>query len=474
MCVALKIRIKGATFRSPLFANVGCGKCEECRAVYKSGWAFRINAQFQPLIDAGWKMCFFTLTYRNEKLPTLPENVFKNPDYDYWLDSERCNSRGIICFSRDDIESFTHHMRDWFLSCGVVKPQYFICSEFGDTTQRSHYHGIFVTPPNFDNRALFNEIKRFWADGYYYLQGHKTKYHESKGFLFPRYYEGGKDEYGYVHKPFVVESPNSAMRYIAKYVTKDLAFLEYIQSNDIGIDKFDTKCRTWRRCMPFHVQTRSLGCNFLDKLTDEEKLVLLEKGASFLGDNKKRAIPSYIREKILFNPYYIKKYGRRFVRRCPTPFMQENFDSIFDIKCRFQDSVFKRNLDWSTFKECGASYNDYRRYQLFYECASEKAKKYGGLSAWKVAYYGQSLCRSYFPWLEKPSLYWIERYRPSSRYLPYHLSPQEKADFEFLRDCVSELDFIVSQHPKRRTFLRREIDKTRDYWKHILYNTLIA
>ena len=315
MCVGLKIKVKGVTYRSPVFSNVACGKCEECRAVYKSGWAFRINAQFQPLIERGWKMCFFTLTYDNAHIPTLPESVYRYPNLDFWRDDERCNSRGIICFSRDDIEDFTHHMRDFFFKAGYCDVQYFIASEFGDSTSRSHYHGIYCVPPSFDCRALFDEIKRYWADGYYYKQGNTVKWHEPKGFLFPRYFQGGKDSNGYEHKPFVVESPNGAMRYIAKYVTKDLAYINYLNSDEISLSIFDTKCRAWKRAMPFHVQTRSLGRNYLDNKTDDELLALIRDGASFLADKKRRAIPRYIREKILFIPYYIKKGGRRLVRQ---------------------------------------------------------------------------------------------------------------------------------------------------------------
>ena len=106
MCVASTFRIKGVNFRSPLFASFGCGHCEECRAVYKSSWSFRLMAELEPLVKRGWKMCFYTLTYSDEKLPLLPESVFKDPERDYWIDKKRGISRGIPCFSKDNIEAF--------------------------------------------------------------------------------------------------------------------------------------------------------------------------------------------------------------------------------------------------------------------------------------------------------------------------------------------------------------------------------
>lgn len=437
-------------------------------------------------------MCFFTLTYDNLHLPTLPESVYVDPVHDFYTDVGSlvyhkgkstfippngflCNSRGIPCFSRDDIEDFTHHMRDWFLSCGHNDVQYFICSEFGDTTQRPHYHGIYVVPPNFDTRALFERIRRFWYTGYYYKQGFKHKFHEPKGFVFPRYYEGGVDENGYNHKPFVVDSPNSAMRYIAKYVTKDLAFYKFLASQDLHDIRFNKKCRAWRRCMPFHVQTRSLGKLFVDKLTDDEKLDLLERGAYFLGDKQRRAVPRYIKEKILFTPFYRTKGYRRQVLRFPTPFLQENYQKVFRIKCNFQDKVFKRHLDFESFKkDCSPNVKDFKDYCSLYDSASKLASPYGGLSAWKVAYFGQPFKVCYVPFLGDSSEYWIERYKPFSTFQPYRLNRRESGDFRALSGLVNAMDWLSSRMPKRRSKAKEELDKTRDWWKHREYLDLIA
>lgn len=488
MCVALFVNIKGITYRSPKFVNVGCGKCEECRAVYKSGWAFRLSAQFSPLIDKGWKMCFYTLTYDNRNLPTLPASVYKDPLHDFYTDvgplvktryglrhdsyKSFCDSRGIPCFSRDDVSDFVHHMRDWFRSRGLLDVQFFITSEFGDSTNRPHYHGIYCVPPDFDTRALFKRIERYWSKGYYYIQGRKIKYHRPKGFLFPRYYQGGKDENGYTHKPFVVDSPNGAMRYIAKYVTKDLAYIDYLSSLDIPLSQFHTKSRVWRRCMPFHVQTKSLGKAFVDGLSDDECLRILESGRAFLGDKKRRAVPRYIKDKILFIPYYRKKGNKRQVLRMPTPFLQEHYNEVFRIKTKQQKENYERHLNYDVFKkECSDDSEHFRQYTSI-------VRHINGLNvdpyAWKVAYFGQDLSRCFVPFLSEPSVYWLERLKPFSTFQPYRLNRRELSLFEDLRDCFCALDWLKSRKLRSRSLAQKEIDATRDFWKSRHYLSLVS
>lgn len=452
MCYGSKFKIKGVNYRSPDYAFVPCGRCAECLAVYKSSWAFRISAQFSPLVEKGWKMCFYTLTYDNDHIPTLPLCVYKNPEWDYYTDMERGNSEGIICFSRDDLEKYTHHMRDWFLSCGLVDVQYFICSEFGEATQRSHYHGIYVVPPSFDTRALFDEIKSWWNTHF--------------GFVFPRYYEGGRDDNGYEHKPFVVEEPNGAMRYIAKYVTKDLAFQEFLQDKGVSESSFYTKSREYRRCMPFHLQTRGLGRAFVDSLDDTAKLDLLKNGRSFLGDKKKRAVPRYIREKILFNPVYERSSsGRRLVRREMTDFFRANYSKIFEQKKSLVSDSLRLMMNKDDWLSRGASVSVYEKAKKIISDASVIANRYAGLSSWITAYHGQSFDKCFVPFSEDFSEYWVRRFWRGDSWSPYRLSVSERSDFRKLTSLVTSLYTIRSFYPALVSRLKREKDYRSDWWK---------
>lgn len=479
MCVGQIFKIKGVNFRSPVFAPIPCGVCHECRAVYKSGWAFRISAQFEPLIKKGWKMCFYTLTYNNDHIPTLPEKLYKKPDYDYWLDKDAGISKGVICFSRDHMEGFTKHMRDWFFRAGLTDVQFFICSEFGENTNRSHYHGIYVVPPSFDCEALFNEIKDYWT---------KEK---AYGFLFPRYFNGGIDENGYEHKPFVVKSAFGTMRYIAKYVTKDLAFLDFLRSNGVSPSSVYTKTRDYRRCMPFHLQTRSIGLSYLQGLSDTEKSDLLEKGASFLGDKKKRAVPKYIREKILFDPFYMRSAsGKRLVRRYPTEYFRKNYEKVFDIKCKFARSsldLMRNRDDWisrvkalSKDKLLISSENE--AFSYIDRCAlpslrraGDLANKYGGLDKWMTAYYGQDFQKCYIPFDENPASYWFRRYLLIDGFKPYSLNAHEREDFDKLNSLVTSFLTVRSWFPSMVSKEKRESDRLKDFWTNraswALYNT---
>lgn len=477
MCVGRIFKIKGVNYRSPLYAPIPCGVCHECRAVYKSGWAFRISSQFEPLIKSGWRMCFYTLTYDNDHIPTLPERIFRDPEHDFWIDRNAGTSRGIICFSRDHMEAYTKHMRDWFLSCGVTDVQYFICSEFGENTSRSHYHGVYVVPPSFDCEALFNEIRDYWTPRY--------------GFLFPRYFNGGKDENGYEHKPFVVKSAYGTMRYIAKYVTKDLAFLDFLRENGISPSSVFTKTRDYRRCMPFHLQTRSIGLKFLESLSDEQKTDLLEKGASFLGDKKKRAVPKYVREKILFDPFYTRSpSGKRLVRRYPTDYFRKNYEKVFDIKCKFLrgslDLMRKRD-DWVSRINANPNFKRLRMVNgnPFYSLdkfalpalhhAGDLANRYGGLDRWMTAYYGQDPQKCYIPFDENPASYWFRRYLLHDDFKPYSLNVRERKDHDALATLVGTFLTIRSWYPSQVSKEKRDSDRLKDFWTNraswALYNS---
>ena len=459
MCVGLTFKIRGVNFRSPKFASFGCGKCEECRAVYKSAWSFRLMAELEPLIEKNWKMCFFTMTYSDDKLPLLPESVFVNPDRDYWINKEAGISRGIPCFSKDNIEAFTNHMRFWFFQRGLTDIKYFIASEFGSHTQRPHHHGIYVVPPDFDTRALFDEIHSFW---------------EQFGFIFPKDYLGGFDSYGYFHKPFVVVSPNTAARYCAKYVTKDIYYNEFLNSENLDISSFKTSDRTFKRCAQFHVQTRGLGKCYLDKLiTDEDKLKALNEGVFFGGDDKPRNLPQYLKNKLLFVNFY-KNVGtispKRLVRRLPSAFFDAHREDIYNRKKKYAFDFLQRLSNREEWIKRGVDPCNIVRGISSLHRAREVLPFGFSLEDYYVSIYGQDVKKTCVS-TDGSSMadYWFLRYDDCERLNPLSWRPsteEERDRFSAAFDCLNDAFNYWSTIRPQRSAQQRISDRLIDYFGH--------
>lgn len=361
MCFCSRVPTSPVSKLASTSVFTGCGHCEECRTVYKSSWGFRLQAEIEHLVQRRepYKVCFFTLTYNDGNLPRLPRDAFRS-DYLLQVDKEPLGSPlyreymrylNVPCFSRDDVQSFVHSVREWLWREYDYKDvSYFIASEFGDSTRRPHYHGLLAVPPSVDTDRLHAFICQAWT---------------WKGFVFPRCPQGGYDSHGYKHLPFVVQSPEASARYCAKYVCKDLAYNEFLSREGLSDLVLDLKSRAFRRCSCFHVQKRSLGACILDGLSSRSKLELLTLGKSFAGDSEFHKIPIYIRNKILFDnkyqyelmsprfegsKHFKKSLGsialgedfpvRRLVRREASAFFKENVAEIYRLKVSAYSDFF--------------------------------------------------------------------------------------------------------------------------------------
>lgn len=103
--------------------TVGCGRCIGCRAEQSRQWAVRLLHE-KTMHDAAW---FLTLTYSEEEIPqygslypTDLQRFFKNLRRDYQAGSVR----------------------------------YYACGEYGEVTQRPHYHAVLYGPHFLDKHFL--------------------------------------------------------------------------------------------------------------------------------------------------------------------------------------------------------------------------------------------------------------------------------------------------------------------------------
>lgn len=333
-------------------ALVPCKSLEE-RKNYQNAWFFRLAAEMQNCVDKGWKIGFITLTYDDEHLPYLPSSVF----------AEGQPFEPIQCFDKSHLRTLIKGLRKWFYDTyKITSCKYLFASELGEHTQRSHYHGLISWPTyteeeNSETGELVRKrvhvsasdvhaaIKKFWSIPHKVLD-EKTHLmrveYEPLGFVFPRDPRGGRDSHGYLHKPFELEAnPVAAARYAAKYVCKDFVWL-----NSLKGKKLLTKSKGFRDRQCFHIQSRSLGICALEGATDEDKLKMIRDGVWLAGHDKPIDIPIYIRNKILFNPYYIvDEQGNRLVRRTCTKFFIDHYEEIFKKKVDTMEKLFVKMMD---------------------------------------------------------------------------------------------------------------------------------
>ena len=329
MCTRCHVNIKAVSGHAPMFGDVPCGVCAECRNVKRSEWTFRLRVELESLVKRGWNVEFCTLTYNEDNVPRVPL---------YFAKDKNVKSTPM-CFSRDHVKTFIKGLRNWLYRelkvCKDDKLRFMVCCEYGEETKRSHYHAIFATPPKVDTRQMFEKVHSLW----------------SHGFVFPRYYEGGVDSHNYHHKPFVVESVGSACAYCAKYCAKDLSYF----NNEIDLNNYYKAVTDWEgnedklsRYMPFHSQSQSLGSSFLAALDDKKKLEVLLNGYSFVGDDHLRTLPIYLKNKIVFNIYYVfDKDGKRLCRKQANDFFRRNYREIFKQKANIIEDKVKQ---WRTLR----------------------------------------------------------------------------------------------------------------------------
>ncbi|CAJ0592178.1 unnamed protein product [Cylicocyclus nassatus] len=339
------MKIKGVNRHGIQRAFVPCGKCEECRNMERSAWQFRFQCEVEEYVYHKGTCC-------------SPLFV------------------PVPCFSKKDIRDLIHGLRKHLnKKYGVKRLVYLVCSEYGENTKRPHYHASFLFPPEVPAEEFYQCIRDLWcAEEKYIGQTRRwfgnqyrivvEKARRNKGFTCPRQFEGYGRE-----KPFLVSTGDAshACIYTAKYVSKDVYYLQDLpydklnfdnsymdieECEDAEIPNFE-KLPDIRNYLPFHMQTRSLGMGILHNKSDHEIMDLFKNGVHFTGSTnaKPQCVPTYIKNKILFTPYYIVgEDGRRLVRRQASEFFNKNYKEVYKKKVDFYEGIIKDLSNSDFFK----------------------------------------------------------------------------------------------------------------------------
>lgn len=183
---------------------VPCGKCSICLSNKQYSWVHRLQQERNC-----WKYAvFFTLTYDEQHLPTatITNNLFiddidsfKRPrvlfdvtetsptprDVDYI--NRNCNRLGYLC--KVDVQRFMkryrtnlrrEYMRINYKSIDyenqsdnikrsihkATQVRYYIVGEYGSSTYRPHYHGLFFFSSEFQASHVEDIIRKSWPHGH--------------------------------------------------------------------------------------------------------------------------------------------------------------------------------------------------------------------------------------------------------------------------------------------------------------------
>jgi hypothetical protein len=123
------------------FEKVPCGKCPPCRSRRVNGWAFRLKIELKDAISA----TFATFTYEDTPL----------------------SFNGIPTLNKRDFQLFMKRLRKRYSTSTGIKIKYYAAGEYGENTQRPHYHAIMFNIPQ---KALNADIlAKYWSHGHVHI-----------------------------------------------------------------------------------------------------------------------------------------------------------------------------------------------------------------------------------------------------------------------------------------------------------------
>jgi hypothetical protein len=131
--------------------NVSCGKCYQCKAQRKQQWQFRLNIEQKHALSS----TFLTLTYSDGHIPTT-----NNVQHLHKKDLQNF----IKTIRNDHLRQYKEeHKLKTIKHAQLLAPQirYFAAGEYGEKTNRPHYHVILFNYP----RKSYDTLSELWGKG---------------------------------------------------------------------------------------------------------------------------------------------------------------------------------------------------------------------------------------------------------------------------------------------------------------------
>lgn len=211
--------------------KVPCRSCMCCRVDYQNQIVFGITKELEQLYKHGYGASFVTLTYRDSDVPV----VVNNNNISYSL-------------RRSDMQKLFKSMRMYLKRSSSIIPnfKYLYCGEYGDSFNRPHYHAIFLGLTDAQVKPL---LVKYW-------------------------------KYGFCQ---IGSLQNGGVRYVSKYITKQLRGRDYNAIYDnLGIER------------PFLYHSSKLGFDWCNENIDN----LQENNYSYYKQGNLIPLPSFYLKKL--------------------------------------------------------------------------------------------------------------------------------------------------------------------------------
>lgn len=252
-----------------------CSKCPECRARRASAWSFRLMQQEKTSISS----YFVTLTY-----DTLTVPITKT-------------KRTTLC--KRDVQLFFKKLRKAQRKANIDRSiKYYLCGEYGERTQRPHYH-IILFDANIETMVNVNDhlkLKYSNFDG-------KTEIHIKQ-------WDKGHATIGQV-------TPAS-VGYTLKYISKPKTVPMY-KGDD--------------RLPQFSLMSKRLGFNYLtDEMIKWHTSDIKNRMYCVMLDGIKLSMPRYYKDKIYnsiqreqIKQHFYDKYVEGIIEKFHSPTYQDDY-----------------------------------------------------------------------------------------------------------------------------------------------------
>lgn len=312
MCTnPIQIKNKSRRYKdgvSPMFFNVPCGHCYECRKKEQDDWFVRAFFEWKRVQKVGGHVFFPTFSYRNYDLP--------------WYEDKERGFR-IPCFDASHIKSFRDKLRVNLKRAGFPADgvRYILACEFGGSKGRPHIHGLIFVPFNISSCKMLKLLRKSWSHGWTMIS----------------------------NKGLEIQSVN-AVQYAMKYVSKPTYWFKkyniYWYLSELRQDKAnnvlqaDEIYKKFLSCLPHHYQSTGFGSDLVNELYfDKEEFlsgkVDLSKRGFVTGNKFKFGIPRYIVRKLMKDKDIYNTDVSSF-------YAKDVFQSLFDV----QVSEQVKNLDF--------------------------------------------------------------------------------------------------------------------------------
>lgn len=450
MCTT-PIKVKSKNPYNKKFTYISCGKCEQCRKAQKIQWTNRLKSEIEHYhTERGWNVGFFTLTYNEQHLPTIPKKFFKEGEY-----------QKIPCFSYLDIRKFIDCIRTYIWRTYNKKDaiRWLITSEYGTSeegTHRPHYHGIMLFEPTISNKLMYELIEDSWTGTTTHIKNnekHKGERRECKGIIAP-------------FEDFIPRDNYACGSYVAKYICKDLDFED--TTNGLFEHLTGKAKNHLRHFKPFHKQSIGLGKHLIDNKNEKQLKEMLEDGIDFTGSLTRAHTPMYIKNKILYTTckrYNLQTHRFETIKKY-SKFYFENKKLVYDIQLNKNIKLFEK-LRTKEYFEQNKLITDKEIYleqpneianKLIYDIGTDKLAefytKYFGLT-WQKCKYGIADEELVFA-----------RYNPCA-----DLEELPNINGYYYKQMNAAINFILSvKHLEQKKAINendKEVERLRKFWQEL-------